>query len=104
MTNGVRVTLHTKTCEKIQPFNINTLFNESNQVHSTQVKENTDDAINTLGLDVTPAVMKEILSVNTAGWRDEIPLIEEHFKKFGDKLPQGLRDELQALRNRLEKA
>ena len=48
--------------------------------------------------------MKELLKVDVAGWKEEIPSIEEHFAKFGDKLPKGLREELDALRNRLNEA
>jgi len=64
----------------------------------------TEDAIDTKGLKVNAEAMKQLLSVNAAGWRDEIPSIEKHYAQFGDKLPKGLRDELQALKNRLEKA
>jgi len=39
--------------------------------------------------------------VETAGWKAEVPSMKEHFAKFGDRLPQGLQDELQALEKRL---
>ena len=45
--------------------------------------------------------MQELLRVDVAGWQAELPAIAEHVKKFGDRLPQGLRDELAALRARL---
>ncbi|WP_116043162.1 phosphoenolpyruvate carboxykinase (GTP) [Amycolatopsis palatopharyngis] len=41
------------------------------------------------------------LEVNVDEWRQEIPLIEEWFAKIGDKVPSTMRDELEALRNRL---
>ena len=34
-------------------------------------------------------------------WKAELPLIEEHFAIFGDRLPSRLREELDALRRRL---
>jgi phosphoenolpyruvate carboxykinase (GTP) len=45
--------------------------------------------------------MAELLRVDPVEWKAELPLIEEHFAKFGDRLPQPLRDELEALRKRL---
>jgi phosphoenolpyruvate carboxykinase (GTP) len=41
------------------------------------------------------------LAVDVDEWKAEIPLIEEWYKKFGDKLPAGLHDELDALKHRL---
>ena len=50
------------------------------------------------------AGLDELLKVEVGLWKDEIPSIEEHFAKFGDKLPEGLRDELHALEKRLNAA
>jgi phosphoenolpyruvate carboxykinase (GTP) len=61
----------------------------------------TEDALETNGLDVSDADMKVLMAVETENWKAELPSIEEHFAKFGDKLPQGLRDELDGLRERL---
>ena len=38
------------------------------------------------------------------GWLAEVPLIKEHFAKFGDHLPKGLQDEVAALEQRLKSA
>ncbi|HVE94518.1 MAG TPA: phosphoenolpyruvate carboxykinase (GTP) [Acidimicrobiales bacterium] len=59
------------------------------------------DAINTTGLDVSDADVTELLSVDVEQWRAEVPLIEQHFATFGDRLPTALRDELAALEKRL---
>ena len=59
------------------------------------------DAIDTTGLDVSEADMAELLSVDAEQWRAEIPLIEQHFATFGDRLPEPLTDELAALEKRL---
>ena len=61
----------------------------------------TADALDMRGLDLDPAVLEELLSVDAGGWRRELPMIREHLETFGDKLPRGLRDELEALESRL---
>ncbi|MEV0028857.1 phosphoenolpyruvate carboxykinase (GTP) [Nocardia sp. NPDC050793] len=53
------------------------------------------------GLDVDAADVDEALAVNAEEWRKEIPLIEEWFEFVGDKLPSGVRDEFEALKQRL---
>ncbi|WP_040793006.1 phosphoenolpyruvate carboxykinase (GTP) [Nocardia paucivorans] len=53
------------------------------------------------GLDVDPADVDEALKVDVEDWRAEIPLIEEWFEFVGDKLPSGVRDEFEALKQRL---
>ena len=58
-------------------------------------------ALTTDGLDLAPGALDELLTVDTESWRAELPLIEEHYELFGDRLPQALRDELDALAKRL---
>jgi GTP-dependent phosphoenolpyruvate carboxykinase len=41
---------------------------------------------------------------NPAEWRKELPLIEEWFEFVGDKLPTGVKDEFEALKQRLSEA
>ncbi|MFD3744775.1 phosphoenolpyruvate carboxykinase (GTP) [Nocardia sp. NPDC058633] len=53
------------------------------------------------GLDVVAADVDEALAVNADEWRKEIPSIEEWFEFVGDKLPSGVRDEFEALKERL---
>ncbi|MDR0866950.1 MAG: phosphoenolpyruvate carboxykinase (GTP) [Planctomycetota bacterium] len=61
-----------------------------------------DGAINTQGLNVSPAAVKEILSVDRDGWKKEIKDIrEKHYPKFGAKLPKELAAELDKLEKRL---
>ena len=45
-----------------------------------------------------------ILAVDVEGWLSELPAIEQHYAKFGDRLPKALQDELAALKSRLEEA
>ena len=61
----------------------------------------TADAIDTTGLDLSDEQMRKILEVDEAQWRDELPLIEKHFRFIGDRLPDDLRDELKELEKRL---
>ncbi len=54
--------------------------------------------------DTTLDDMKQLLSVDVEGWKKEVEGIKEHYKKFGDKLPKELADELAALESRLNNA
>ena len=45
--------------------------------------------------------LKSILTVDKGQWQKEADGIEEFYKKFGDKLPQELRDELAKLKANL---
>ncbi len=58
-------------------------------------------AISTDGLDVPPEDMEEVLRVDTDEWLAEIPLIEEYYARFGDRVPPALVKQLEALENRL---
>jgi phosphoenolpyruvate carboxykinase (GTP) len=48
--------------------------------------------------------LAKLLSVDIDGWLGEVPKIKEHFAQFGDDLPQGLRQELKELEQRLQAA
>ena len=53
------------------------------------------------GLDVDEADLAEALAVNASEWRAELPQIEEWFAFLGETLPTGVRDEFEALKQRL---
>ncbi len=61
-------------------------------------------ALDLAGLDIKPADMDHLLDVDVDGWLAEIPLIREHFAKFGSRLPQGMTNELNKLEERLKAA
>jgi phosphoenolpyruvate carboxykinase (GTP) len=61
----------------------------------------TPGALDIDGLDISADALSELLSVDIDGWRNEVPLIEEYYSKFGDRVPQGIRDELKSLEKRL---
>jgi phosphoenolpyruvate carboxykinase (GTP) len=58
-------------------------------------------AIDTAGLSLSDGAMDELRAVDTESWRNEVPLIEQHFAKFADRLPAELRAQLTALSERL---
>jgi phosphoenolpyruvate carboxykinase (GTP) len=62
------------------------------------------EAMDTRGLAIAPDDLRELLRVDVARWKAEIPSIREHYARFGDRLPQGLREELAALERRLDSA
>jgi phosphoenolpyruvate carboxykinase (GTP) len=59
-------------------------------------------AIDTEGLEITQQQMSELLAVDVADWRAEVPLIREHYSKFGDRLPSELASQVDALEHRLD--
>jgi len=60
--------------------------------------------LNTTGLDMPAANLAKLLSVNVDEWLADVPRIREHFAKFGDRLPAGLKAEVDALEQRLRAA
>ncbi len=54
-------------------------------------------------LDMDIETLKDILTVDKAVWEKEAAEIEEHYKKFGDKLPKELRQQLETLKANLAK-
>jgi phosphoenolpyruvate carboxykinase (GTP) len=61
----------------------------------------TRDALNLDGLEVTDADLDELLKVDNAEWKAEVPLIREHFATFGDRLPAKLHAAVDDLEARL---
>uniref|UniRef100_UPI0006EC42B5 Phosphoenolpyruvate carboxykinase [GTP] n=1 Tax=Mycobacterium tuberculosis (strain ATCC 25177 / H37Ra) TaxID=419947 RepID=UPI0006EC42B5 len=53
------------------------------------------------GLDVDAADVAAALAVDADEWRQELPLIEEWLQFVGEKLPTGVKDEFDALKERL---
>ena len=58
--------------------------------------------LNTAGLNVSNADVELLLDVNHDAWVEEAKSIEAHFASYGDKMPQTLFDELNALEERLK--
>jgi phosphoenolpyruvate carboxykinase (GTP) len=62
----------------------------------------TPDQIDLEGLDVSAEDVAAACAFDVEEWKAELPLIEEWFEKVGDRLPSSMRDQLEALRQRLE--
>ena len=59
--------------------------------------------MNVEGLDMTREQLDAALAFDQEAWEKEIPMVEEWFAKFGDKLPAQLQAELDGLKQRLGK-
>ncbi|MCZ6561167.1 MAG: phosphoenolpyruvate carboxykinase (GTP) [Gammaproteobacteria bacterium] len=53
--------------------------------------------IDTEGLDIDPAVMEELLSVDHTQWSAEMTALAEDFSRYGDRLPTELSHQLQTV-------
>ncbi|SDR06931.1 phosphoenolpyruvate carboxykinase (GTP) [Actinopolyspora saharensis] len=61
----------------------------------------TADQLDLSNLDATREEIEQSLEVDRSEWRAELPLIEEWFDTIGDALPTSMRDELEALKQRV---
>jgi phosphoenolpyruvate carboxykinase (GTP) len=53
------------------------------------------------GLSLEPQALAELLSVDRAAWREEYASLARDFEQYGERLPAGLRRELEAVLARL---
>jgi phosphoenolpyruvate carboxykinase (GTP) len=58
--------------------------------------------IDTRNLNISQETLAKLLSVDLTGWTAEVPLIRQHFQKFGDRLPKGMAEEVDKLEERLK--
>ena len=56
------------------------------------------------GLDLDPEDARVLLGFDPEAWLAEVPLIREHYARFGDRVPQLLRQELDRLESDLRAA
>ena len=61
----------------------------------------TAESLDLEGLDIDAAVLDELLEVHPESWRQEVPLIEDHFDSVGERLPETLRGRLETLEKKL---
>ena len=59
------------------------------------------DGIDTSGLDLNDLAMQRLLEVDSDSWSEEVPLIEEHLKAIGDRLPKEMTSQLDNLKARI---
>jgi phosphoenolpyruvate carboxykinase (GTP) len=63
-----------------------------------------EGALDLSGLDIPAADLAELLRVDTASWKKEAADAEAYFTAYGDRLPPAMRQQLDGLAARLEKA
>ena len=61
----------------------------------------TPEALDLSGLNLPAEDVKLLLEVDQAGWQNEVADVAANYTKFGSHLPQALRDQLDALKQRL---
>jgi phosphoenolpyruvate carboxykinase (GTP) len=61
-----------------------------------------EGALDVSGLDLSAKELSELLHVDIPGWLGEVTSVREYYEQFGSRMPQGLREELDALAERLE--
>ncbi len=62
------------------------------------------DALDLSGLNLDAGALRELLAVDTAGWKTEAETVGEYYAQFGGRLPARLMEELKGLKDRLAKA
>jgi phosphoenolpyruvate carboxykinase (GTP) len=60
-------------------------------------------SIDISGLAGTEQFIGDLIKVDKAGWLDELELINEHYAKFGDRLPAEMKKQHEGLKSRLSK-
>jgi phosphoenolpyruvate carboxykinase (GTP) len=57
--------------------------------------------LDTDGLDISPAALRELMTVDTEAVKAELTQVQEHLARFGDDLPDALRRQFDDLKTRL---
>ncbi len=57
--------------------------------------------LNLRGLDIAPAALRELLTIDADAWRREIAEVRAYVEQFGARVPQELKTELDGLEKRL---
>lgn len=60
-----------------------------------------EGALDTSGLDVSPEAIKQLFEVNPSDWKEEVQEMRRYTEQFGDRLPAGLKKQMDALEKRL---
>lgn len=61
----------------------------------------THKGIDTTGLHITRKQLDELLEVDLQAWKEEAAEMRNYLERFGDRLPEGIREELDDLEGRL---
>jgi phosphoenolpyruvate carboxykinase (GTP) len=58
-------------------------------------------AIDTTGLDIDAEALARLVEVDAESWRQELPQLDEHYRRLGDHVPAELREQLTELEKRV---
>ncbi len=58
--------------------------------------------LNLDGVEITDEQLDALFALDPDAWAHEADLTEQYFEQFGDRVPEALRDELEALRQRID--
>jgi phosphoenolpyruvate carboxykinase (GTP) len=58
-------------------------------------------AIDTTGLDIDAEALARLVEVDAESWRQELPQLDEHYRRLGDQVPADLREQLTELEKRV---
>ena len=61
-----------------------------------------DGGIDTTGLEISEDAMAQLLEVDPEAWKQQLPQMREHYARFGDRLPDEMRAQLEQLEQRLD--
>ncbi len=61
-------------------------------------------ALDTEGLEISAEALAELVAVDAAEWKVELPAIHQHFARFGKHLPDELHEQLSDLERRLDES
>ena len=59
------------------------------------------DAIDSSGLNISPAVMQDLLKVDAPAWKQELQDVADFLQRFGDRLPAKLSEQQRRIAQRL---
>ncbi len=60
------------------------------------------NSIDTNGLEISQEALEKLFEVDTNSWREEVAEIKNYFHLFGNRLPQGITQEISSLESRLQ--
>ncbi|SCC90259.1 Phosphoenolpyruvate carboxykinase [GTP] [Chlamydiales bacterium SCGC AG-110-P3] len=59
-------------------------------------------ALDLTGLELSEEALEQVLRIDPEAWKAEVSELREYFQLFGDRLPEGIREQLDALEARLQ--
>lgn len=59
-------------------------------------------ALDVSGLDLKESTMKELLAVDTKGWKSDLRQLDAYFEQFGKRFPHALKQQMDRIRDNLD--